>query len=43
MSIPIPVPRLGAGHDLLTAVGLLVPIFAIGKEEKKKKRMELAK
>jgi hypothetical protein len=27
----------------LTAVGLLVPIFAIGKEEKKKKRMELAK
>jgi hypothetical protein len=32
MSIPIPVPRLGAGHDLLNAVGLLVPIFDIGKE-----------
>ena len=32
MSIPIPVPRLGAGHDLLNAVGLPVPTFDIGKE-----------
>ena len=32
MSIPIPVPRLGAGHDLLNAVGVLVTTFDIGKE-----------